>query len=353
MRMIACERTISASTYLPYSQDRRTHRLDETTVQNYRPDDLVALVNLINEADVFDKLERATTLQELGHEMSSPTAHPETDFFVAWSGDRLVGYVDLFVRRGDAFANTESIVYCWGVVHPQWRRRGLGRRLLEIAFRRAKEYLPELGAGEVHFQGTARDVEGSRQALFTSFGMRQVRYFVNLARPLNGNLGPVQLPTGIRLRTIDLERDIETVWQVANTAFRDHWGHTEGKLEEFEHWVKMPHFRPELWYLAEQEASGKVVGLGLSLIDPDWIAQTGRQEGYVDTLAVLREHRKQGLGTALLMQSLHALRRAGMESAHLHADADNLTGAMRLYHQSGFSVRKTSMAFRRSLREPL
>jgi mycothiol synthase len=175
---------------------------------------------------------------------------------------------------------------------------------------------------------------------------------VNLARPLNGNLGPVQLPAGIRLRTMDPERDIETVWQVDNAAFRDHWGHTEGKLEEFAHWVKMPHFRPELWYLAEEEVSGKVVGLGLSIIDPDWIAQTGRQEGYVDTLAVLRKHRRQGLGTALLMQSLHALRRAGMEGAHLHADADNLTGAMRLYQQSGFSVRKTSMAFRRPLREP-
>jgi mycothiol synthase len=350
--MITRERTISASTYLPYSLDRRTHMVSDATIQNCRPDDLVAIVNLINEADAFDKLERATTLQELEHEMSFPTAHPETDCFLAWSGDRLAGYVDLFVRRGDAIANTETIVYCWGVVHPQWRRHGLGRRLLEAAYRRATEYLPELGPGKVHFQCTARDVEEDRQALFTSLGMRQVRYFVNLARPLNGKLGTVQLPPGIRLRTINLERDIETVWKVGNAAFRDHWGHTEVKLEEFVHWVKMPHFRPELWYLAEQEASGKVVGLGLSIIDPDWIAQTGRQEGYVETLAVLREHRKQGLGTALLMQSLHALRRAGMEGAHLHADADNLTGAMRLYHQSGFRVRKTSMAFRRPVREP-
>jgi mycothiol synthase len=326
--------------------------LDETTIRNYRPDDLVALVNLINEADAFDKLERATTLQELEHEMSFPTAHPETDCFVARSRDRIVGYVDLFVGRGDSNADAESTVYCWGVVHPLWRRRGLGRRLLEAAYRRATEYLAELGSGKVRFQCTARDVEESRQALFTSFGMRQVRYFVNLARPLNGNLGAVQLPEGIRLRTIDVERDIETVWQVANTAFRDHWGHTEGKLEEFAHWVKMPHFRPELWFLAEQEASGQAVGLGLSIIDPDWIAQTGRQEGYVDTLAVLREHRKRGLGTALLMQSLHALRRAGMEGAHLHADADNPTGAMRLYHRAGFSVRKTSKAFQKLVREP-
>jgi ribosomal protein S18 acetylase RimI-like enzyme len=114
----------------------------------------------------------------------------------------------------------------------------------------------------------------------------------------------------------------------------------------------MPNFRPELWFLAEQESSGKLIGLGLSIIDPDWIAQTGRQEGYVDTLAVLREHRGQGLGTALLLQSLYALRRKGMEGAHLHADADNLTGAMRLYRRAGFRVRKTSVAFQKPVREP-
>ncbi len=109
----------------------------------------------------------------------------------------------------------------------------------------------------------------------------------------------------------------------------------------------MPHFRPELWFLAEDLASGEVVGLGLNIIDPDWIAQTGRREGYVDTLAVLREHRQRGLGTALLVHSLHALREAGMELAHLHADAENLTGAMRLYMRLGFRVRKTSVAYRK------
>jgi mycothiol synthase len=321
------------------------------TIRTYRPDDLGALVALINEADANDKLERATTVQELEHEMSFPTAHPETDCFLAWDGDRLVGYTDLYVRPGDASMDTETATYCWGVVHPGWRRRGLGLQLLEVAYRRATEYLPEIDVRKVNFQCTARDVEEGRIALYRRFGMERVRYFVNLARPINGNLPPVEVPEGVRLRTFDPERDAEEVWRVDNTAFRDHWGHSEGNLDEFLHWIKMPHMRPELWFLAEEEASGGVVGLGLNVIDPDWIAQTGRQEGYVDSLAVLREHRKRGLGTALLVQSLHALRDAGMEAAHLHADAENLTGAMRLYERVGFKVRKTSIGYRKVLRE--
>jgi mycothiol synthase len=349
--MIADQKTIPTSTYLPFTRDRSETAMHEITMRNYRPDDLEALVNLINEADAIDKLERATILQELEHEMSGPTSHPETDCFLAWAGDQLVGRVNLYVARGDASPDTETIIYCWGLAQPRLRRHGVGRRLLVAAYQRATEYLHEVEPGRVSLQCSARDVEEGRQALYASFGMKQVRYFVNLARPLNGNLGQVRVPDGIRLRTIDPECDAETLCRVANTAFRDDRGHTEGKLEEFVHWMKMPHFRPELWFLAEEEATGSVVGLGLNFIDPDWIAQTGRQEGYVDALAVLREYRKRGVGTALLVHSLHALRRAGMEGAHLHANADNLTGAIQLNRRVGFSVRKTSMAYHKVVRE--
>ena len=325
--------------------------IDSITIRNYCPDDLPSLVALINEADAHDRLERATTLQELAHEMSFPTARPETDCFLAWDGDRLVGYSDLYVRTGDANIDKKSTIYCWGVVHPRWRRRGVGRRLLERSYRRAEEYLPDLKVRRINFQCNSRDVEQGRIALYESLDMVQVRYFVNLARPLNGNLPPVEVPAGFRLRTFDPQRDAESVWQVDNSAFRDHWGYSEGDLGDFLHWIELPHIRPDLWFLAEDETTGDLVGLGLNVIDPDWIAQTGRQEGYVNTLAVLREVRKRGLGTALLVQSLHALHNAGMEAAHLHADADNLTGAMRLYERVGFRVRKTSMAYQRVMRD--
>jgi mycothiol synthase len=329
---------------------RRNTMTREITIRTYRPGDLPALVVLINEADAVDKQERATTLQEMEHEMTFPTASPQTDCFLAWAGDRLVGYTDMYVRKGDPEVDAESIIYCWGVVHPQWRRRGLGGRLLEAACNRASEYLPQIAVERVTLQCAARQEEEHRQTLYRSMGMQPVRYFTNLARSINSHLPLLEVPAGYRFRTFDPQHDAEAVWRVDNTAFRDHWGHTEGQLEEFLHWLEMPHFRPDLWYLAVEESTGAIVGLSLNVIDPDWIAQTGRQEGYVDTLAVLREHRKRGLGKALLVQSLYALRQAGMDGVHLHADAENLTGAMRLYERVGFRVRKTSIAYQRVLR---
>ena len=322
---------------------------DEITIRTYRPEDLPAMVELDNEADAFDRMERAITLEELEYQMTWPNYYPETDCFLAWQDGKLIGYADFLLRK--AAQGPDSTFYTWGIVHPRWRRRGLGRCLLERLYDRAIECLVGIEQGPVYFQCSTRDVEEDRKALFEAFGLEPVRYYVNLARPIDNGLPPVEVPAGFRLRAFDPERDVEEVWQVDTLAFQDHWGFTGFPLDEFRHWLDQPHFRPELWLLAVKETTGEVAGLGLNKIDPDWIAQTGRREGYVNTLGVLREHRKQGLGTALLAQSLHVLREAGMEAAHLNADSENPTGAMRLYERLGFRVRKTHIAYRKVMRD--
>lgn len=323
--------------------------LEGITIRNYQPGDSPSLVALVNESDAIDGLERATTLEEMEHDMSWPNYDAARDCFLAWAGDNLVGYADLYLRR--ASSGEEHKFFTWGLVHPAWRRQGLGRRLLELLYHRASDRLGELSGGPVHFRGQAREVEAGRIALMQGFGMEPVRYSINMARPLDGDLPRVVMPSGYTLRTFEPVHDVETVWEVQNLAFRDHWGYSEFPLVEFAYSLERPNFRPELWTLALEESSGQVVGLGLDWIDPEWIKATGRQEGTVQVLAVLREHRQQGLGSALLTQCLHALRAGGMEWAQLGADANNLTGAVRLYQRAGFAIRKTYTTFSKVMRE--
>jgi mycothiol synthase len=323
--------------------------MSEITIRTLRKEDHPAVVELLHEADAVDHQDRVATVDDLERDMTYPGYHPESDTFVACDGERLVGYCEQFLRK--AIGSGESVFYTWGAVHPGWRRQRVGRRLLEASYGRALERLPAAPEGAVHLHANGSDGEPDRRALFEGLGMAPVRTYVHMVRPIDGDLPPVELPAGYRLRAMDPERDAETVWQVDNLAFRDHWGFFGFPLEEFRVWMARPHFRPDLWVLAEEESTGHAVGIGLSSIDPSWIEHTGRQEGHVNTLAVLREHRHRGLGTALLAHSLHLLRQAGMEFADLGADSENLTGAVRLYERAGFRVRNVQIAYRRTIRE--
>lgn len=323
---------------------------DDITIRTLSREDFADVAALLEAADAVDNQDRLATVEDLERDWGWPGYHGDRDTFVALDGDRLIGYCEQFLRKPDGTG--ESTFYTWGAVHPDYRRRGIGRTLLEASLVRANERLAETPDGPVHFHTSGSDAEPGRAALFAELGLRPVRTYGNLFRPLDGDLPAIDLPAGYRLRPMDPERDVEAVWTVDITAFRDHWGFVGFGLDEFRKSIGRPSFRAELYILAEEEVSGRPVGIALNGIDPDWIEHCGRQEGWVYTLAVLREHRHRGLGRALLVHSMHLLRREGMEYVTLGADSENLTGAVRLYERLGFRVRKTQIAFRRTLREP-
>jgi ribosomal protein S18 acetylase RimI-like enzyme len=132
-----------------------------------------------------------------------------------------------------------------------------------------------------------------------------------------------------------------------NEAFRDHWGHTDLLLEQWEHWITEPDYRPGLWYIAWDTEKDEPAGVCLNGIVPEHNARVGRQEGWVHVLGVRRAYRKQGLGRALLLIGMKALQKTGMQWAMLGVDSENLTGALRLYEGAGFRPAKRSAAFRK------
>ena len=72
--------------------------------------------------------------------------------------------------------------------------------------------------------------------------------------------------------------------------------------------------------------------------------------GWVGTLGVRRPWRKHGLGLALLYQSFGAFHQRGVKSVSLGVDAQNLTGATRLYERAGMRPIMRIATFARELR---
>nr|WP_281200961.1 GNAT family N-acetyltransferase [Streptomyces longwoodensis] len=86
---------------------------------------------------------------------------------------------------------------------------------------------------------------------------------------------------------------------------------------------------------------GALVGAALALDAP------GTDEGYVEQLAVRRDHRGRGIARLLLRHTFRAFHRTGVHSCTLWTHSD--TGALGLYLRAGMTVRQSSTVFCKEL----
>jgi ribosomal protein S18 acetylase RimI-like enzyme len=198
--------------------------------------------------------------------------------------------------------------------------------------------------------------DGGRMALFESNGFELARWGIDMRRELPGlgRIAPVipivQEPAGIQLRKWRAGVDDEAVGWMFNEAFRDHWGYTEIVMSDWLSYVQSNLLDLEHCVLAWDVANESLAGACVNLCNEWTFKRRGRKELYVDDLAVRREYRQRGVATALLTWTLNRADHLGMQSVGLDTDAENLTGAVRLYRRLGFEVIGKLRIYRKELR---
>lgn len=324
----------------------------DLTFRTYRDEkDAEAIAGLMSAAALMDGAEDARTEEEVRQILSGPLVIPEENLFLFEVKGQLVAYGRTQLEEGPH----DSTFLVWGVVHPDWRRRGIGTHVMQRVEQRIHERLGEASHQTVYARAWCPLAREDRQALYRTMGYELVRYFFNMERPLRRAGSPVALPepgypAGIEVRTLEERPDLDAVLLTINEAFRDHWGHTDVTMEQLQHWTDDPHHQPELWFIAWDVEKDEPVGLCGNSIQPKHNARVGRQEGWVQVLGVRRAYRKLGLGRALLLTGMRALQDEGMQWAMLAVDTENLTGALRLYEGAGFHPAKRSASFRKAMR---
>ncbi len=151
------------------------------------------------------------------------------------------------------------------------------------------------------------------------------------------------IPDGIELRPYRHPDDEQRVYEAQQEAFLDHWDFHPQTIETWREFnVKARNFEPDLWLVAWD---GDDVA-GLSLNYPERSGDPGY--GWVGTLGVRRDWRRRGLGEALLRRSFALLHARGQRKrAPRRVDAENLTGATRLYERVGMRVVSQSNTWER------
>jgi mycothiol synthase len=210
---------------------------------------------------------------------------------------------------------------------------------------RAREAGRERGQA-ADLRAAARDHDRYARTLLENQGFQVVRYFYQLARPLDAPIPEPQWPAGFTLQPgpADPARWVA----MHNDAFSDHWDFHPVEVETREHWLTDPNYRPDLDLIA-LAPDGTFAAFCYNVIDPEANAGRAQPEGLVNLLGTRPAFRRRGLAHALLLTALRRFQDAGLARAVLGVDAANPTGALRLYESVGFRPDKTDVAYYKEL----
>jgi len=315
--------------------------------RRYRRDDvgaLAALQEVVEVADqTFEILGEAALANELANlaDFDAPR-----DILLAEVDGRLVAAS----RRIRMVRDGAREFTTFGWVHPDWRRRGLGRAMLRHAEAELRaRAAAEEAAGETrvaHLGSWSFDQATGAVALLESEGYRPIRWFLEMVRQLDAPIPDRSLPDGLELRPV-LERDARAVLAADAEAFQDHWGAHETTEEDVRRILGDPDNDLSLWIVAW--AGDDVVGSVIGRIYPSDNAASGIRKAWLDRVSVRRPWRRQGVASALVVEALRALRARDMELAALGVDSDNPTGALGVYERLGFVRDRRSAAYRKPI----
>jgi mycothiol synthase len=291
---------------------------------------------LLAAIEAVDREDEHVTEQELLADFSDPYRDFGRGSVAVYDGATMVGFSLLGVRTA---ADPVHEMHLHGGVHPAYRRRGLGGRLLDWAEQAAVPLHRDHYPGRpLSLYGACLSRNAGALALFAAHGYRESRWFYGMTRDLTAPLPEVGVPSGVQIAGFTAERSDDALL-VRNEAFRDHWGSTEDSAESWAHFTGQRTFRPALSFLAY--AAGEPLGIVLSEEYDGDTKATGQRDLCIGVVGTRRGGRKRGVATALLARALAEGSAAGFATASLGVDADSPTGAPGLYQRAGFTVRHT------------
>jgi mycothiol synthase len=289
------------------------------TVRHPRADEAAAAAAVLNEHSRRLYGTHDLTTAELEEVWRAPEVEFPEDVFVAEVNGAPAGYADV-IAFGDAtwldVRGTEPDVY---------------DPLIAAAVERAA------GKSREHIRGWAPQADSVLHEAYERAGFRPFRHSFRMEIDLAGHLPEPSWPDGYTVRPFR-EGDERRAHRAQMDSFADTWGFTEEPFESWAHWHLGELFQPEHWFLVER--GDEVAAIALCRI-----SESEACLGWIDILGVVPEHRRLGLALALLQHVFRHFAGRGLQRVGLSVDAENPTGAVRLYERAGMQVARRAVRY--------
>ncbi len=238
---------------------------------------------------------------------------------------------------GGAFAEGRlmglvSSEFKFTLVAPPWRRKGVGRRLVDLAEAMERERgRPNVLMGRIPEDATAKAFLKATRFKFHST-------LWDLILPEGTAVGVAAWPDDLDARTFDRTRDVDGWVALFNTAFADHATPLQLDPAFIAAGLDDPANDDGDLLLLEDRASGELVGFCATA--PNRSDGKVSHKGEIWTIGVHPDRQGLGLGRQLLRWGLARLQSLGVTEIDLAVNARN-ERALHLYEAEGFIRTRT------------
>ncbi|HVF52851.1 MAG TPA: GNAT family N-acetyltransferase [Actinomycetota bacterium] len=283
----------------------------ESALEHPAQTDVDGLVELMQACNLADAPGVVSNREDVAWRWRTPGFDRQRDAWVVRRDGTLVAYAWVF----EGLAEVE--------VHPAVRGGGLGGQLLGVVEERAAAQ----GSRDGHVRQNVTSLNQDARSLLEARGYMHSHHYARMEILLDERPVVPAPPAGLDLRNYRVGPDDAAV----HAAFNRAWSQYEGERwapEPLERWMEAvgsEEFDAAHWHLA-MDASD-VVGFCLG--------ERSSDDGWIQYLGVVPEHRGRGIGRILLMRGFAGFHDDGVRRVELGVSSENIAAARALYDSAG------------------
>ena|SRR6185312_14400093 len=298
-------------------------------------DDVKAVTELVNACNIVEVGEPTDSEENIRNGWQMPGFDLAKDAWVVVAPNGKI------VARASLGHKDLVHMYTTPRVHPDYRNLGIEAHLLHLAEERAQHFIPlALEEARISLNSWISSANLDLAQVLEQEGFERIRAHWEMEIEFGRMPPAAEWPRNITLHTYQPGQE-RAVFEAFDEAFQDHWGHMPENYEAWRHWtIERGDFDHTLWFIAFDGVEIAGISLCEYELGIPWVGD----------LAVRRPWRRQGLAMALLRHSFGEFYRRGSRKARLGVDAQNLSGATRLYERAGMHKAHEAYNYEKELR---